>query len=129
MIYADLENLEISAKIIDEKIKALISQENIEANIVNKNVGAKIVDVIVIETGNGNGNEEMVTVIPFTNADLVNGQLIRLHGLNRRVVSVTITNSDGLEFDPPVNNLNDNTRVLIDLQRYNIIGTWYLTIR
>ena len=118
MIHADLENLEISAKIIDEKIKA---------NIVNKNVGAKIVDVIVIETGNG--NEEMVTVIPFTSADLVNGQLIRLHGLNRRVVSVTITNSDGLEFDPPVNNLNDNTRVLIDLQRYNIIGTWYLTIR
>ena len=127
MIYANLENLEISAKIIDEKIKALISQENINANIVNKNVKAKIVDVIVIETGNG--NDEMVTVIPFTNEDLVNGQLIRLHGLNRRVVSVTVTNSDGLEFDPPVNNLNDNTRVLIDLQRYNITGTWYLTIR
>ncbi|NJM20428.1 MAG: hypothetical protein HC907_17820 [Richelia sp. SM1_7_0] len=114
--------------IVNEGIKANIVDSTGGGKISDNYISAKIADVIIIETGNG-GGEELVTVIPFTNADLVNGQLIRLHGLNRRVVSVTITNQDGLEFEPSINNLNDNTRVLIDLQRYNITGTWYLTIR
>lgn len=107
------------------------------ASILSRNGGIKVLDknnqyadfIKVIEVNTGGGGDEVVTVIPFTNADLVSGQLIKLHGLNRRVVSVTVTNTEGLEFEPSVNNLNDNTRVQIDLSDCNITGIWYLTIR
>lgn len=117
---AELDTFNLEVELINEKLQVYLLESKTKVSLS---------DVIVIQTGGGGGGEEVVTVIPFTNADLVNGQLIKLHGLDRRVVSVTLTNPDGVEFDPPINNLNDNTRVLIDLNRYNISGTWYITIR
>lgn len=117
--------------LIEDKVSAaIINEQVINAAIVKNEISAKFVDVIVIEKGGGGGEEEVVTVTPFTQNDLVNGQLIKLHGLNRRVVSVTITNPAGIEFEARVNNLNDNTRVLIELNRFEPLqGTWFLTIR
>lgn len=119
---ADIEQYNIDVRLIENKL---------QANLVESKLEASLTEVIVIEkeTGGGGGEAEVVNVISFTDTDLVNGQLIKLHGLNRRVVSVTVTDPQGVEFDPPISNLNDNTRVLIDLSRYNIQGTWYLTIR
>lgn len=122
----------ITAFVVNEsKLEGKVKSALLEANVKNYDfTTAKIVDVIVIEKGGEGGGEEVVTVIPFTQNDLTNGQLIKLHGLNRRVVSVTLTNPSGLEFEARVNNLNDNTRVLIDLTRFEPLqGTWFLTIR
>ena len=111
---------ELTVQLVDEKAKVVLSESTLIVLLS---------EILILEKNTG-GGEEVVTVIPFTNADLVNGQLIKLHGLNRRVVSVTLTDSNGLEFEPRINNLNDNTRVLIDLSRYGTLqGTWYLTIR
>jgi hypothetical protein len=118
----------MNASPVVEGIKAYVVNDFLKADLLDSRIKAEISDVIIIEIGGGEG-EEVVTVIPFTVSDLVNGELVRMHGLGRRVVSVTVTNQQGLEFEPSINNLNDNTRVLIDLSRYNITGTWYLTIR
>lgn len=125
--------MSISGEINTDNVEAKLLTNNLSALLITKdNISAQLIHLVVIESGvTTPGDTEVVTVIQFTSNDLVNGQLIRLHGLNRRVVSVTVTNPAGIEFNPRINNLADNTRVLIDLQRFNIQPgeTWYATIR
>lgn len=88
-------------------------------------------EVIVVGGTPITEREKPVNVISFSAENLTNGDLIQLHNLNRRVVNVTVTNPQGIEFNPRINNLNDNTRVLIDLKRYQILPgeTWSLIIQ
>lgn len=114
--------------ILETKIQATPIEEVIAAEVISETIKGFVADVLIIKKIIG-GDNEVVTIIPFTSNDLTNGELIKSHGLNRRIVSVTITNPSGLEFSPRIDNLNDNNRVLVDLTRFNIAGTWFLTIR
>lgn len=120
-------NRELTGEIITENLNCESISKPLSVNEINDFLNADIVKVVVL---NGDGSEENpVVLIPFTNADLINGKLIKLHGLNRRVVETAVINSLGVEFYPPISNLNDFTRVEVDLSRYEITGTWYLLVR
>ena len=89
---------------------------------------AQIVEVIIM--GEAIAPTEKVKVFSFTQNDLQNGQLIVVHGLNRAIAAVVVSDSTGLEFQTRVSNLNDSSRVLIDMTRYQPLeGTWQVLIR
>jgi hypothetical protein len=132
-----------SAKIIpvfisaDIDTPALFAEKrirNIKANIINnpycgvtirvEKIQAKIINLIVLSSG---GDDTDSIIFNFSNNDLVNGKLRRVHNFQKLAVDISVFDNINKEVMIGVEIIDLNT-IELDFSRANINGVWKLLI-
>ncbi len=82
---------------------------------------ASLVDFIQFDRG-----EVLSRTFTFTNADIINDEVTKVHNLGSNILDVTVLNQLGeaIELATTV----DTSKVVVDVSRASIIGTWKILV-
>ena len=120
------EQFNTDIKINTILLNADILINDIYAHVRTRQMTADIVDVLIKAGGDG-GSEMASLIFNFSQSDLLNGKLRKVHNFNQSVVDVSVINNVGSEIMVSLEIINSNT-IELDFSRVQIDGVWQLLI-